>query len=133
MPRGSARSLVLWSWIVLALVALHDVTHVLDDGLETPLGQLAFVAIPQWIALAIIMAVVLRGDRAQSRSAALLLGAGVVVGFAVVHLLPIVPTAFWELQPSYVSWVLAWLSAAAGLLLAMLAWTAGDRRAITSG
>jgi hypothetical protein len=133
MPRGSARSLVLWSWIVLALVALHDVTHVLDDGLETPLGQLAIVAIPQWVALAVVMAVVLRGDRAQSRKAALLLGATVVVGFALVHLLPGVPTAFWELQPSVISWVLAWLSIGAGLVLAMLARPAGDRRAIPSG
>ena len=50
-----------------------------------------------------------------------------VVGFAVVHLLPLVPTAFWDLQPSVVSWVLAWLSAGAGLLLAMLALAATAR------
>jgi hypothetical protein len=121
MPRGGARPLVLWSWIVLALLAAHDVTHVVDDGLDTSLGQLAYVALPQWLALGIVMAIVLRGDPAQSRTAALVLGIGVAVGFAVIHLLPLSPAAFWELQPSVVSWVLAWLSAAAGLVLAALA------------
>jgi hypothetical protein len=121
MPRGGARPLVLWSWIVLALLAAHDVTHVVDDGLDTSLGQLAYVALPQWLALGIVMAIVLRGDPAQSRTAALVLGIGVAVGFAVIHLLPLSPAAFWELQPSVVSWVLAWLSAAAGPVLAALA------------
>jgi hypothetical protein len=121
MPRGGARPLVLWSWIVLALLAAHDVTPVVDDGLDTSLGQLAYVALPQWLALGIVMAIVLRGDPAQSRTAALVLGIGVAVGFAVIHLLPLSPAAFWELQPSVVSWVLAWLSAAAGLVLAALA------------
>ena len=100
MPRGGARSLVLWSWILLALVAAHDVTHIADDGLETELGQLAVVAIPQWLALIVLMGVVLRGGR----TAALLLGASVAVGFGVVHLLPLSPAAFWDLQPSVVSW-----------------------------
>jgi hypothetical protein len=121
MPRGDARSLVLWSWIVLALLAAHDVTHVLDDGLDTSPGQLAIVAIPQWLALAGLMAVVVRDDGGHGRTAALLLGTSVVVGFAIVHLLPITPISFWELQPSLVSWVLAWASTAAGLLLAVLA------------
>ena len=122
MPRGSTRSLVLWSWIVLALLAAHDVTHVLDDGLETPLGQFPFVAVPQWIALGIVMAVVLRGDRSQSRIAALLLGISVIVGVAVVHLLPITSASFWDVQPSVVSWVLVLASVAAGVLLVVLAW-----------
>ena len=117
MPRGGARSLVLWSWILLALVAAHDVTHIADDGLETELGQLAVVAIPQWLALIVLMGVVLRGGR----TAALLLGASVAVGFGVVHLLPLSPAAFWDLQPSVVSWALAWASIAAGVLLAFLA------------
>ena len=121
MPRGDGRSLVLWSWIALALLAAHDVTHVLDDGLETPLAQFPFVAVPQWIALGIVMAVVLRGDSAQSQTAALLLGISVTVGVAVVHLLPITSAALWEVQPSVVSWVLVWASGAAGLLLAVLA------------
>jgi len=130
MPRGGARSLVLWSWIVLALLAAHDVTHMVDDGLGTRLGQLAFVALPQWLVLAIVMAIILRGDRAQSRTSAQLLGISVTVGFAVIHLLPFSPAAFWQLQPSVVSWVLAWVSAAAALLLAVLAWpqqSAGHR------
>ena len=122
MARDGARPLVLWSWIVLALVAGHDVTHIVDDGLETGLGQLALVALPQWVALAVVMAVVLRGESAHGRTAALLLGMSVAVGFALVHLLPFSPAAFWDLQPSVVSWALAWASIAAGLLLAALAW-----------
>ena len=122
MPRGADRSLVLWSWIVLALLAAHDLTHILDDGLDTSPGQLALVAIPQWLALAVVMAVVLRGDRAHSRTAALLLGLSVAVGFAVVHLLPSSLAAYWDLEPSVVSWVLAWVPTAAGLVLAALAW-----------
>ena len=121
MPRGDARSLVLWSWIVLVLLAAHDVTHVVDDGLETPLAQFPIVAVPQWIALGVVMAVVLRGDPFHSQTAALLLGIGVTVGVAVVHLLPITSAALWEVQPSVVSWVLVWASTAAGLLLAVLA------------
>jgi hypothetical protein len=122
MPRHGPRSLAFWSWLVLALLAAHDVTHAVDDGLETRLGQLAFVALPQWLVLAVAMSVILRGDRVRSRTAALLMGVGVTVGFAVVHLLPFSPAAFWELQPSVVSWVLAWVPAAVGLVLATLAW-----------
>jgi hypothetical protein len=120
--RRRSRSLIAWSWVVLALLAAHDVTHVLDDGLETPLGQLAYVAVPQWLVLAIAMWVVLRGDADRSRLAALLLGGSVTLGFAVVHLLPFAPAAYWELSPSGISWLLAWLPAAAGLVLAGLAW-----------
>jgi hypothetical protein len=122
MRRRDDRSLVLWSWIVLALLAAHDVTHLLDDGLETPLGQVALVAIPQWLVLAVLMAIVLRGSRGSQQTAALLLGISVTLGFAVVHLLPFSAAAFWDLRPSVVSWVLAWATAAAGLLLAVLAW-----------
>ncbi len=130
MPRHGSRSLASWSWTLLALLAAHDVSHVLDGGLETGIGQLAVVAVPQWLVLAAVMAVILRGDRARSRTSALLLGVGVAVGFAVVHLLPGSPAAFWELQPSVVSWVLAWVPVAVGLLLAALAWR---RRATVLG
>jgi hypothetical protein len=122
MPRGGARLLVLCSSTVVALLAAHDVTHVLDDGLDTRLDQLAVVALPQWLALAIVMAIIVRGDRAKSQTSALVLGISVTVGFVVVHLLPLSPAAFWDLQPSVVSWVLAWVAAAAGLLLTVLAW-----------
>src|SRR3954454_15158783 len=100
MPRGGARPVVLWSWILLALVAAHDVTHVVDDGLETPLGQLAIVAIPQWLLLAVVMWIIVRGEPDSSRIAAVVLGISVAVGFAVVHLLPLAPAAYWDLQPS---------------------------------
>lgn len=112
---------VACSWVLLALVAAHDVTHVLDDGLETSPGQLAIVAIPQWLVLAAVMAIVLRGDPGHSRAAAIVLGLSVAAGFGVVHLLPFSPAAFWDQQPSPVSWVIAWASVAVGVLLALLA------------
>ncbi len=114
MPRG----IVLWSWIVLALLAAHDVTHLADDGLDTSPGQLALVAIPQWIVLAIVMALVLHGPAAQRRTAALVLGASVAVGFALIHLVPFSPSAYWDLEPSAISWALVWVPMAAGLGLA---------------
>ncbi len=114
------RALVTWSWAVLALLAAHDLTHLLDGGLDTGLGALALVAIPQWLLLGAVMAIVVRGEPAASRAAALVLGLTVAVGFAVVHLLPFSPAAFWDLQPAAISWVLVWASIAAGLWLAAL-------------
>ena len=109
---------MVWlAWVVLGLLAAHDVTHVLDDGLETPLGQLAVVAIPQWLFLAVAMTVVLRGEPAAARSAALLLGLSVAIGFAAVHLLPFSPAAYWDLDPSAISWFLAWAPPVAALVL----------------
>ena len=110
-----------WAWVVLALLAAHDLTHALDGGLDTGLGELAAVSIPQWLLLAAVMAIILRGDPARSRTAALVLGATVAAGFVVVHLLPFSPAAFWDLEPSAVSWALVWASIAAGLVLAGLA------------
>ena len=118
MSRGSDRSVVVLSWVVLALLAAHDVTHLADGGLDTSPGQLALVAIPQWLVLAAVMAIVLRGRPDQSRAAAVVLGLSVAVGFALIHLVPVSPTAYWDLEPSGVSWVLVWLPAAAGLVLA---------------
>src|SRR5829696_6278080 len=113
MTARGPRSFVLAAWLVLALLAAHDVTHVLDDGLETPLGQVAYVAIPQWLFLAVAMTVIVRGDAARSRTAALLVGVSVALGFAAIHLLPLSPAAYWDLRPSSLSWVLAWMPAVA--------------------
>jgi hypothetical protein len=121
MSRGSDRSVVVLSWAVLALLAAHDVTHLADDGLDTSPGQLALVAIPQWLALAAVMVIVLRGRPDQSRAAAIVLGLSVAAGFAVIHMLPPSPAAYWDLEPSGVSWALVWLPAAAGLVLAAIA------------
>jgi len=107
-----------WAWIVLALLAAHDLTHALDGGLDTSLGELAAVSIPQWLLLAAVMAIVLRGDRGRSRTAALVLGASVAAGFVLVHLLPFAPAPYWDLDPSAISWSLVWLPIAAGLALA---------------
>ena len=112
---------VAWSWVVLALLAAHDLTHLLDEGLDTSPGQLALVAIPQWIALAAVMAVVVRGPEDWRQLAALVLGASVVIGFAVIHLVPFSLAAYGDLEPSGVSWLLAWLPTAAGLVLVGIA------------
>ena len=109
------------AWVVLALLAAHDVTHLADDGLDTSPRQLALVAIPQWLVLAAVMAIVLRGRPDQSRAAAVVLGLSVAVGFVLIHLVPFSPTAYWDLEPAGVSWVLVWLPAALGLVLAALA------------
>jgi hypothetical protein len=117
----ASRPVVLWSWVLLALLAAHDLTHLLDDGLDTSAGQLALVAIPQWLAIGAVMAVILRGDATRSAIAALALGLGAAIGFAVVHLLPFAPAAYADLDPSAVSWVLGWVPPAVALVVAGLA------------
>src|SRR5881227_729719 len=127
MPRHVSRSLVIWSGVLLVLLAGHDVSHAVDGGLKTPLDQLALVAVPQWLVLALVMTVILRSDRTRGAVAALVLGIGVATGFAVAHLLPFSTAYYWDLRPSAVSWLLAWLPAAFGLMVAALAWS--QRRA----
>jgi hypothetical protein len=116
------RPLVLWSAIVLALLLAHDFSHALDDGLETPLGALAAIAVPQWAFLVFLLSVIVRGERLRAAGAALLLGAGMVLGFAAVHLVPFSPASYWDLHPTTLSWVLVWLPLAAGGVLTALAW-----------
>jgi hypothetical protein len=118
-----SRPLVRWSCALLVLVAAHDVTHLADEGLDTPPGELALVAVPQWLALAAVLAVIVRGDRARARAAATLLGLAVAAGFAVVHLLPGSLAPYWDQQPSAASWLLAWAPLAGGLALAAHAWS----------
>ena len=117
----TSRALIPWVWGLLALLALHDLTHLLDEGLDTSPGQLALVAIPQWFAIGVVMAVVLRGGPALSAAAALALGLAAAVGFAVVHLLPFALAAYDELDPSPASWVLAWVPTGVALVVAGLA------------
>ena len=123
MRRHASRSLVIWSGVLLVALAAHDLSHALDGGLNTPLDQLALVAVPQWLLLAVVMAVIVRGDRARGAAAALLLGPGVTIGFAVAHLLPFSTDSYWDLRPSLVSWLLALLPAALGVAVAALAWS----------
>ena len=123
MARHASRSLVISSGVLLVLLAAHDLSHALDGGLETPLDQLALVAVPQWLVLAVVMTVTVRGDPTRGAGAALLLGIGVAIGFAIVHLLPFSAASYWDLQPSLVSWLLAWLPAGLGLAVAALAWS----------
>jgi hypothetical protein len=117
------RPLIIWSAVLLVVLAAHDLSHALDGGLETPLSGLALVAVPQWLVLGVVMAVIVRGDRARSALAALLLGVGVTVGFAAVHLLPFATASYWDLHPSAASWVVAWLPVGLGLWVAALGWT----------
>ncbi len=121
MVTSMRRPLVLWSFVLLALLAAHDVSHAVDDGLETGLRALALVASPQWIVLAVVAAFIVRGDRARSAVAALLLGLGTTAGLVAVHLLPFSPAAYADLDPSAASWLLAVVPAAVGLLVAGLA------------
>src|SRR4051794_16075317 len=123
MPRRASRPLVLWSAALLVLLAAHDLSHVLDDALDTKVSDLALIAIPQWIALAVVFAVILRAERARAAAAAFLLGVGVTVGFLAIHLLPFSPADYYDLDPSAISWVLAWLPAALGVVVAARAWS----------
>ena len=95
--------------MLLALLALHDGSHALDEGLETGLGELALVAVPQWIVLAVIAWVIVRGEHRRAAAAALVLGVGTLIGFVAVHLLPFSPADYYDLAPSPASWVLVWL------------------------
>jgi hypothetical protein len=123
MQRRASRSLVVWSAVLLVALAAHDLSHALDDGLETPLNQLALIAVPQWLALGVMMTIIVRAERARAAAAALLLGIGVTLGFAAIHLLPFSTASYWDLHPSLVSWMVAWLPAALGLWVAALGWS----------
>jgi hypothetical protein len=122
MPRHVSRPLAVACLGLLALLAGHDLSHALDDGLDTSLGALALVATPQWLVLAVIAAVILRAEPRRGALAALLLGAGVAVGFAAIHLLPFAPASYWDLDPSFLSWLLAWVPPVVGAAVAVVAW-----------
>src|SRR2546423_12953033 len=104
MPRHAPRSLVIWSGTLLVALAGHDLSHALDGGLDTPLDQLALVAVPQWLLLAVVMAVVVRGGRARRAPAALLLRRGVTPGVAGAPLLPVSTRPHRDPQPALGSW-----------------------------
>ena len=122
MERGASRPIVTTSALLLALLAAHDVSHVVDEGLDTTLGQLALVSTPQWIVIGAVMAVILRAESTRATTAAFLLGAGTVVGFALVHLLPFAVASYWDLDPTFLSWVVAWVPTAVGVVLALISW-----------
>ena len=118
---GMPRSVVATSWLLLALLAAHDLTHALDDGLRTGLGELAAVAAPQWVVLAVVMAVILRADRLRAATAAFLLGLGTVVGVVGVHLTSISPAPYADLEPAAASWFFALAPVVVGAALVALA------------
>ena len=122
---GQAHSrLIIWSAVLLGLLFAHDLTHVFDSGLNTKLSQLALVAIPQWAVIAGVMLVVVRGEPRHSALAALLLGFGTAIGFALIHLAPFAPASYQNLSPSTISWALALIPPAVGLYLGVLGWRA---------
>jgi hypothetical protein len=114
-------NVVTTTWVLLALLAGHDLSHALDDGLDTSVGALLVIAAPQWIALGVMLAIILRAQRQTAHLAAALLGLGVTVGLLVVHLLPGSAAPYADLDPSVVSWLLAWVPAVVGLVLVALA------------
>lgn len=116
----ATRGVVLTAWALLALLAGHDLSHALDDRLDTSLSGLALIATPQWLVVAAVMGVILRADRRRGHAAALLLGLGVSVGLLGVHLVPVSAAPYADLDPSPVSWLLAWVPAAVGLVLAAM-------------
>src|SRR3954464_5960250 len=119
----ASRPLVVWSGVLLVLLAAHDLSHLLDSGLDTKASQLALIAVPQWIVLGIVMTIIVRGEPRVSAIAGFLLGAGAAVGFALVHLAPFAPADYWGLSPTTVSWALAWIPTGVGVLVAWLAWS----------
>ena len=122
MPSNrAASSVVATTWGLMALLLGHDLSHALDDGLETSLTGLLLVAVPQWLALAAVMAIVLRAQRPMAHVAAVLFGLGVSLGLVAVHLLPVSVAPYEELDPSAISWLLAWVPAVVGVALAGLA------------
>ena len=74
--------LALWSWVVLGLLAAHDLTHLLDDGLGHVARPARARRDPAVDRLGVVMAIVLRGDETHRPMAALALGVSVVLGFA---------------------------------------------------
>jgi hypothetical protein len=122
LSRQERTRLIVWTAVVLVLLAGHDLTHALDDGLETSLGALAAIAVPQWLLLAAAVWTIARGDRTLAAGAALVVGATVVVGFAAVHVVPFSPVAYWDLHPSTLSWVLVFAPLIAGVVLTAIAW-----------
>jgi hypothetical protein len=122
MSRSVARPLAIWSAVLLVLLAGHDLTHALDGGLETKLGPLALIAVPQWLVLTVLMAVIVRAGQVRAAVAALLLGIGVTLGFLAIHLLPFSTASYWDLHPSAVSWLFAWAPPAVGVVVIALAW-----------
>ena len=122
MQDAISRRLTASVVVLLGLLAAHDLTHAFDDGLETSLGGLALVAIPQWIVLAVVLVLILRSERVRGAQLSLALGLGATVGFATVHLLPFAPAPYQDLDPSPLSWLFLVLPTVLGVVVSALAW-----------
>jgi len=109
----------LWraALLVLLVHVLHDLDH-LRQG-DRVSGEVVGTAVFGWLALAVLLGLVARGHRYAPAYAA---GFGVLtaVGFVLVHLLPrwsAFSASYVEAGADPLSWVLAVLPIAAGLLL----------------
>ena len=121
MPPAVSRRLVVAVSLLLAGLAAHDLSHAFDAGLDTRLSGLALVAVPQWIVLGVVLAVVLRGGRLRGAQMALALGAGATIGFTAVHLLPFAPAPYQDLDPSALSWLFLVLPTLLAVVVSALA------------
>lgn len=131
MPDAVSPRLLAAVAALLALLAGHDLSHAFDDGLDTSASGLLLVAVPQWLVLAVVLVVVVRGGRLRGAQMALALGIGAVVGFTAVHVLPFAPAPYQDLDPSRISWALLWLPTVVGAVVAVFA--VRDLTAGTSG
>lgn len=114
------RALRVTAVVLFALIVGHDISHIADPGLDTPLGALAIISVPQYVGLIWILNAVLRSPPRRSAGAGLALGLAVLAGFVVAHLLPFGPAPFYDEHPAFASWLLLWLPIGTCLLLIAL-------------
>ena len=104
--------------LVLAVHVLHDLDHVRQG--ESASTEVVVTAILGWIWLIALVVLVTRGHRLAA-PAALAYGIASAAGFVLVHFLPrwsAFSAPYGESDADALSWVLAALPVAAGLLLA---------------
>jgi hypothetical protein len=104
--------------LVLAVHVLHDLDHVRQG--ESASTEVVVTAILGWIWLIALVVLVARGHRLAAPGA-LAYGIASAAGFVLVHFLPrwsAFSAPYGELGADALSWVLAALPVAAGLLLA---------------
>jgi hypothetical protein len=105
----------------VALVALHDVDHVVSaDRLGGVPPRFGLILAVQYALLAGFAVLIRRGDRLGA-GAALLLGLGGVAVFAGAHLLPFGPLPYGEHDPAAISWAALFVPMAVAAALATAA------------
>ena len=101
--------------IVVALIAAHDIDHVVEEDRLVELPTLFWVFLPfQYAVLIGGIALVLRRD-APAPDFVAALSAVTIVGFAGIHLVPGSIGPYADYDPSWVSWTLVFVPIAAAL------------------